>query len=259
MIQATPLGLGGQAPGQGNDTVDVTVSCPVPLAGASAIGLRSAHAARQNHCAGHVAISAFISQAKTSLDTEAQDVARSQFLLGSPIETPRDHYQGTLFLVTARALIKQFPALTEDQVREELIAAPWNDPAGIPGYIIVFSDATLFTSTWGRLRAEYEHLVGMAAGSSSRVRSLAAQSASVSTDGLAAIKGFTLRAGARGRIRLVFSRGAVRDLTSLASAGMQVVPVRVVIAFDAKPYPVARFFDIALRIQQKKGKGKGHK
>ena len=65
------------------------------------------------------------------------------------------------------------------------------------------------------------------------------------------IKRVKLRAGTRRRIRFQLSRQAASRLAACATPGARFVPVRIAIAFAAKPRPVTRFLDIRLPIKPK--------
>jgi hypothetical protein len=94
--------------------------------------------------------------------------------------------------------------------------------------------------------AEYAELVNPAA----KAGSAAVHSAVAATAPGSVVYRFTVKASRRRtRLRFRLSRGEVGQLIRSAGAA-KVVPLRVVVAFNAKPRPVVRFIDIAVRIKR---------
>ena len=70
---------------------------------------------------------------------------------------------------------------------------------------------------------------------------------------LATTRRLTVRRGARRRIRIRFSRRVIQALARCTRRRGGTLPLRLIVAFTAKPRPVVRFVDIPLRVKQARG------
>jgi hypothetical protein len=120
-----------------------------------------------------------------------------------------------------------------------------------------YYDGTHVTAQLSSAVDEFKLLLKM---SRSRPRGLPAALATTAADGPTlirrsntTIRPFKLRRGHKTRIRIKLTRGDVRKLARYAG-GRSVLPVRIIVSFNAKLRPVARVFDIRLPVKPKTAK-----
>jgi len=140
------------------------------------------------------------------------------------------------------------------------IGLPLNSRLGTPGYVgpLAITSSPLLDTPGGDFATQmvesyteyYELSSQLKAKAKAKASSLATAAASASAQRTTrVVKRVKLTRG-KHRIHIRIPRATVRALLREAGAHAKVVPMRVTIAFSAKPRPVVRFVDIPVRIRR---------
>lgn len=285
VIDVPPDGGAGE-----KGTIDLDASCPTPLASARAAGA-AWHAAKAGGgtCDCDVVVQALREQKAKTLAAVAQRLS-DHFVVAGELAAPssgRVGWDGVTVLVNGVAVELDYP-LTDAQAKafgaanaevfrarvaalvDRYFVADNLPPVPSPEDVETILSARVGNRTYvgpeqlsfGSLTgnadiamaqqfvdayAEYRELVKA---TRSNARTAPAAQAAASAAPARLVEHMKLRRG-KHRIRIRLSHSAVRALLRQAGKRAKVVPVRIVVAFTAKPRPVVRFVDVPVRIRRR--------